>query len=200
MKPETRDAVRKSLADIDDVLGNRVAGAGKLQEGLSDEEFKELVQTLTQDIADEFAEAKKRAFEDGFQAGLKSAAESKPLVVTQQPHFEREIADAERSLSRKIEGLFSEHDKIHEQLGEADASLHSEIRELRDEIEALKKQAKEEEQEETAEEPVGETSREPEEIAGEVPGPEEEESGKPEMPRRAARSARRPKSGRKRRS
>lgn len=184
MKRETKESVKESLLDIDEKLGGS-AGAGRLHEGMSDEEFKELVQTLTQDVIREFEDAKKRAYEEGFQAGLKAAGESKPLVITQQPSFERELSE----LSQKIEGLSSEHEKIHRQLEDADRSLHSEIRELRDEIEALKQKPAEEEtvEEEEAREILPELEAE----APSEERPEEPEETKEEEPRKPPRAARR---------
>ncbi len=104
MKKETRDSVKDSLLGIEEKLGRSV-GAGKLHEheALSDEEFRQLVHTLTQDVIVEFEEAKKRAYEEGFQAGLKAAGEARPMVVTQAPQPEEEFERIERDLLQKID-------------------------------------------------------------------------------------------------
>ncbi|MFH1199871.1 MAG: hypothetical protein V1708_02280 [Candidatus Micrarchaeota archaeon] len=148
MKHETKEAVKHSLAGIDETLGG-VAGAHKLHthEGMSDEEFKSHVHTITRDIISEFAEAKKRAYDEGFRAAAaKSPGEPAPLFISApaaapasgEHDASREIRAAERSISDKIDGLFSDQSARIAALGQADSSLHSEIRELRDDLERSK--------------------------------------------------------------
>ena len=145
MKHETRESVKKSMLDIDERLEKRV-GAHQLHghESMTDDEFKELVHTLTRDILSEFEDAKKRNYDEGFQAALKASGDSKPLVFTQEaPQHDsgHEIDRAEDRLAGRLDSLFADHAKLHNGLEESDRSLHAEIREIRDEVDSVKRSA-----------------------------------------------------------
>ncbi|MBU1197907.1 hypothetical protein KJ765_05360 [Candidatus Micrarchaeota archaeon] len=73
VKTHTKNVVHNSLSDIEATLSKNV-GAHQLRvhEHMSDEEFRTVSRKLTEDIQTGFDEAKKRAFEEGFAAGVKS--------------------------------------------------------------------------------------------------------------------------------
>ncbi|MFH1106516.1 MAG: hypothetical protein V1787_01325 [Candidatus Micrarchaeota archaeon] len=145
MKHETKDTVKKSLIEIDEGLDHAV-GSHKLHEHekMTDDEFKDLVHTLTKDIIEEFETVKKRVYDEGFAEGAKATDGGKtPLIITHAPdtsaveHFDEDIRRAEKSLSEKMDQLYAEQARKHAAFEQADDSLHRQIRELRDELEKV---------------------------------------------------------------